>query len=92
MLHPFPFDGSRTASEALALGKPLVTLPSDHLRGRMGLALLRTLGLDDPDAWGLVARDRDQYVRHAVRLATDHDWRRQVPCSVNRAVGVKSEL
>lgn len=32
VLHPFPFDGSRTASESLALGKPTVTLPSSQVR------------------------------------------------------------
>ena len=31
VLHPFPFDGSRTASETLALGKPTVTLPADQV-------------------------------------------------------------
>jgi len=34
VLHPFPFDGSRTASESLALGKPTVTLPSSQVNLR----------------------------------------------------------
>lgn len=34
VLHPFPFDGSRTASESLALGKPTVTLPSSQVSTR----------------------------------------------------------
>jgi hypothetical protein len=32
VLHPFPFDGSRTSSEALALGLPTLTLPSDQVK------------------------------------------------------------
>ncbi len=28
MLHPFPFDGSKTAADALAMGLPTVTWPS----------------------------------------------------------------
>lgn len=28
MLHPFPFDGSKTAADAMAMGLPTVTWPS----------------------------------------------------------------
>jgi hypothetical protein len=31
ILHPFPFDGSRTASEGLFIGKPTITLPSNQV-------------------------------------------------------------
>ena len=34
ILHPFPFGGSKTASDALALGVPLVTYPQKYLRGK----------------------------------------------------------
>jgi len=78
VLHPFPFDGSRTASEALALGKPVVTLPTDQLRGRMGWALYRTLGLPPELEAGVVARDRDGYVDNALRLGRDKGWRQAV--------------
>ncbi len=36
VLMPFPYDGSRTASEALALGLPTVTLPTDQVFGQGG--------------------------------------------------------
>jgi hypothetical protein len=33
-LHPFPFDGSKTAADMLQAGVPYVTLPAEYLRGR----------------------------------------------------------
>ena len=35
ILHPFPFGGSKTSSDALREGIPLVTYPQAYLRGRM---------------------------------------------------------
>ena len=35
LLHPFPFDGSRTSADGLSVGVPFLTLPSEYLRGRM---------------------------------------------------------
>jgi len=32
VLHPYPFGGSRTSSEAMALGLPTVTLPTNQVR------------------------------------------------------------
>lgn len=63
ILHPFPFDGSRTSADGLIAGKPVLTLPSEHLRGRMGAAFYRTMNLPE-----LVARNRSEYVRIAVNL------------------------
>jgi hypothetical protein len=66
ILHPFPFDGSKTSADALEVHKPLVTLPTEYLRGRMGAAFLRTMNLPE-----LVARNRSEYVDIAVRLSQD---------------------
>lgn len=82
LLHPFPFDGSRTAADSIALGVPLVTLPSArHARGRMGGALYDAAGLGDlvvrcgngkegcsSDATAIAA-----YVDTAVALAEGHN-------------------
>ncbi|KDO33615.1 hypothetical protein SPRG_19242 [Saprolegnia parasitica CBS 223.65] len=38
VLHPFPFGGSKTSAEALALGLPLVVRDATHLRARMAPA------------------------------------------------------
>ena len=37
VLHPFPFGGSKTASDALKLGIPLVTWPQPYLRGKYSM-------------------------------------------------------
>jgi hypothetical protein len=66
ILHPFPFDGSKTSADALEVHKPLVTLPTEYLRGRMGAAFLRTMNMPE-----LAARNRTEYVDIAVRLSHD---------------------
>ncbi len=47
ILHPFPFDGSRTSADGLIAGKPVLTLPSEYLRGRMGVAFLSTMNIPE---------------------------------------------
>jgi predicted O-linked N-acetylglucosamine transferase (SPINDLY family) len=69
LLHPFPFDGSRTSADSLSVGIPFVTLPSEYLRGRMGASLLRTLNLPE-----LVAHNVSEYIQIAVRLSTDQSF------------------
>jgi predicted O-linked N-acetylglucosamine transferase (SPINDLY family) len=67
-LDPFPHGGGVTALEALWMGVPFVTRLGDRIAGRMGASLLDALGLHD---W--VATGADDYVRRAVRHATDLD-------------------
>ncbi len=62
--------GGNTSLDALACGLPLVTLPGDFMRGRQSMAMLRLCGLDE-----LVAADIDDYVRIALRLGRDREWR-----------------
>ena len=65
-LDPFPYSGGRTTLEALWMGLPVVTLPTESFAGRHSLGYLQTLGLSE---W--VARDTDHYVELAVSLARD---------------------
>jgi hypothetical protein len=69
ILHPFPFDGSRTSADSLAIGKPFITLPSEHLRGRMGFMYYKTMNIPD-----LVARNSSHYVQIALKLASDRQY------------------
>lgn len=66
MLDSFPFGGGITSLDALAMGVPVVTLPSDRMAGRQTQAFLELAGHHD-----LIAKDWDDYVRIAIQLASD---------------------
>ena len=77
MLDTLHWSGGNTSLDAFAAGLPLVTLPGRFMRGRQSLAMLRLAGLEE-----LVARDEDEYVRLATRLASDRKWREKVSARV----------
>ncbi len=70
MLDTVHFNGMNTSLEALAVGTPVVTLPTAFQRGRHTQAMYNKMGLDD-----FIASDADAYVDQAVRLANDADYR-----------------
>ena len=72
VLDSFDFSGGITSLDALGLGRPIVTLPGALLRGRQTLAMLRRLDLAE-----CIARDLDDYVAQAVRLAADSGARQR---------------
>jgi predicted O-linked N-acetylglucosamine transferase (SPINDLY family) len=82
MLDPLHFGGGRTSYEALALGVPVVTLPSELLRGRITYAIYRRMGVD-----ACVAADRADYVRLAVRLGGDAEQRAAVSRQIRAGCG-----
>ncbi len=65
-LDPFPYGGGVTTLEAVWMGVPVVTLPGETFASRHALTHLSTIGLTDT-----IARDLDDYVDIAVRLAAD---------------------
>lgn len=65
-LDPFPHNAGTTTIEALWLGVPVLTLADRAPVGRLGAAILGTLGLHD---W--VAADEDAYLVRAVAAAAD---------------------
>jgi predicted O-linked N-acetylglucosamine transferase (SPINDLY family) len=73
VLDPFHFGIGTTAIASFAVGTPIVTLPGEFMRGRVGLFYSRLL-----DAPEFVASDLDDYVAKAVRMATDREWRNRV--------------
>jgi predicted O-linked N-acetylglucosamine transferase (SPINDLY family) len=70
VLDPFHFGGCNTTCEALAMGKPIATLPARFLRGRFTLACYREMQIDD-----CIASSPEEFVRLAVALGRERDWR-----------------
>ncbi|WP_439816531.1 O-linked N-acetylglucosamine transferase family protein [Zavarzinia sp. CC-PAN008] len=69
-LDAIPWTGGVTGTVVLGHDLPLVTVPGPVFRGRMGAAMLCRIGLED-----MIARDLDDYVALAVRLARTPDLR-----------------
>lgn len=85
-LDPLVFGGGNSTYETLAVGTPVVTLPSKLLRGRITLALYRKMGFEE-----LVCGSPEEYVDKAVRLATDRDYRAGVVDRINETADVLYE-
>lgn len=66
MLDPFPFGGGHTSLEGLAMGTPIVTMPTDQVRGRITASWYRVMG-----AHSFISHTVDDYVDQAVRWGTD---------------------
>ena len=82
MLDPIHFGGGNTTYEALALGVPVITLPSKLLRGRLTLAMYRMMGMDD-----CVTSSIEDYAQRAVAIATDPDHREIVRAKIATGSG-----
>jgi predicted O-linked N-acetylglucosamine transferase (SPINDLY family) len=65
-LDPFPYNGTTTTCEALAMGVPVVTLAGNMHAGRVGASLLSAVGLPD-----LVADTPRRYAAVATALVQD---------------------
>jgi protein O-GlcNAc transferase len=83
LLDPIHFGGGNTSYEGLALGAPIVTLPSRFLRGRITFALYKQMGMLD-----CVVHSPQEYVELALRLGTDKSYRDQVRDRILEGNGV----
>jgi predicted O-linked N-acetylglucosamine transferase (SPINDLY family) len=66
ILDTIHFCGGNSSAEALAVGTPILTLPSLYLKGRLTAAWYAKMGMPD-----LVAGSAAEYVQLAVALGTD---------------------
>jgi hypothetical protein len=73
ILDSIGWTGGNTSLQAIELGKPIVTLPGDFMRGRHTCAMFRMMGLEDQVAFSL-----EDYISRAVRLGADGALREQV--------------
>jgi protein O-GlcNAc transferase len=74
------FNGMNTSLESLSQGAVVVTLPSDQQRGRHTQAMYRKMGITET-----IARDAEDYVNIAVRVATDDAYRADLQSRISAA-------
>jgi len=73
MLDTPHFNGMNSSLEALAVGLPVVTLPTQLQRGRHTRAMYLKMEIAD-----CIAASEDDYIEIAVRLGTDAEYRRRI--------------
>src|SRR6185437_8430797 len=71
------WSGFNSTLESLAHNLPVVTLPTEFMRGRHTLAILRQMEVEDT-----IAATPNEYVSLAVRLARDPAWRAAVSTKI----------
>ena len=59
--------------EAISLNKPIVTCPSEYMKGRVTYSFLRKLNIEET-----IASSKKEYVEIAVKLAKDNNFRNSI--------------
>jgi predicted O-linked N-acetylglucosamine transferase (SPINDLY family) len=80
------FSGFNTMMQAIECHLPCVTYEGRFMRGRLGSGILRRLGMPE-----LVARDKDQYVDFAVKLASSNSYRSEIREKIRRTEAILYE-
>jgi protein O-GlcNAc transferase len=73
LIDPLVYGGCNTSLEALAMGTPIVTLPSPYLRDRYTAAWYHAVGVTD-----CIVQSTQAYVELALRLGSDPSLRKQI--------------
>lgn len=73
MLDPVHFGGGNTSLEALSFGTPIITLPSQLMRGRFTQGFYQQLGFCD---W--IARDESDYIQKACQIGKNPELRQDI--------------
>lgn len=77
ILDPFPFGGGNTSYETLAVGTPIVTLPTQLMCGRLTYACYRQIGVME-----CVAENPQHYIEIALRLGTQSSFNNQMRAKI----------
>ncbi len=85
VLDTWPYGAHTTASDALRMAIPVLTLPGRSFASRVGASLLTALDLP-----ALIAADKADYVAKAVRLATDREQLAALKTQVAQAIRTSS--
>lgn len=86
MLDTIYFNGMNTSLEALAVGIPVVTLPTLLQRGRHTYGMYKRMGMDE-----CIARTPEQYINISLRLGTDKNFRDEVKAKILSSCAVLFE-
>lgn len=79
MLDTIHFNGYNTSLEAFSVGTPVVTMPTAFQRGRHTAGMYRKMGLEE-----CTASSAEEYVRLAVKLGTETDYRQHIKDEIER--------
>jgi protein O-GlcNAc transferase len=79
-LDTLPYNAHTSASDALSMNLPIVTLKGDTFASRVAGSLLHSLNLDE-----LITEDIENYIHCASRLTEDLKYRQDVICRLNEA-------
>ncbi len=82
MLDTLYWSGGNTSLDALACGLPIVTLPGQFMRGRQSYGMLMAMGIPE-----MVARDENDFVRIALLLGKNPDYRKEISARIRNANG-----
>ena len=80
VLDTWPYGAHTTASDALRMGVPVLTLPGESFASRVGASLLTAIGMTD-----LIATSKADYVAKALVLAADRTLKFRVADAVRRS-------
>lgn len=80
-LDTFPYHGTTTTCEALWMGVPVITLVGESHRQRVGLSILRNIGMDKT-----IANSNTEYVQIAEQLAKNPHMLRSIRNNIASAV------
>jgi len=76
-LDPIGWSGCNSALEATDFNLPIVTFPSNLMRGRETAAILTMMNLRDT-----IADSLDDYINIAARLGSNPEWRKKISCKI----------
>lgn len=80
VLDTWPYGAHTTASDALRMGVPVLTLPGKSFASRVGASLLTVIAMPE-----LIAGSRSDYVAKAVALVADKTLKARVGAAVRRS-------
>ncbi|MEM7555831.1 MAG: tetratricopeptide repeat protein [Cyanobacteria bacterium P01_A01_bin.84] len=74
------WSGGNTSIEALGCNLPVVTLKGDLMRGRMTMAFLTKIGIEET-----IATTKENYVNIAVHLGRDAEYRQSISQAIDQS-------